>query len=494
MNTSIILRNASVLGVAQAVSMAAGFISTAWVARTLGPEAYGIIGFATAFVSYFALVVVFGTDHYGTREIAATPGDTSSLLSRILGTRLIMLGAVTTVYLVAVSAIDRPQDVTTVLLIQLIGILSAAATVDFIFQGYQRMGPIAVRQGGAAIASMIAVLALVRRPDDLFAAAAIPCSAMLLSALLLAAFAHNRVAPLGISFSRNSLRTVLKSCAPILLAGIFATVLLNVDIVMLGFMRPPEDVGIYAGMARLYSLSMLAGLIVTTAFAPALSAAASENAKMKATYFQYIRITVFLGAPLCGAIAAFPDWAVMLVFGEEFAGGAPILITLIIAALISYACMAPLTALVAWRDQTAQMIVFAVVAGSNVALNFLLIPLHGGIGAAIATLAAQTFMLGLLIYRVRTKFALFGMMPAAGSVVCSGAAFLMTTLAAKAISQPGSLFSEWIMPPAMAIAGTGLYILLTLVTGVIHRADLTGLAYMMRNRDAAQETTNRSDI
>ena len=66
MSTSRVLRNASLLGVAQAISMATGFVSTAWLARMLGPEAYGILGFGTAFVSYFALSVVFGTDLYGT--------------------------------------------------------------------------------------------------------------------------------------------------------------------------------------------------------------------------------------------------------------------------------------------------------------------------------------------------------------------------------------------------------------------------------------------
>ena len=48
MSTSRVLRNASLLGVAQAVSMATGFVSTAWLARMLGPEAYGILGFGTA--------------------------------------------------------------------------------------------------------------------------------------------------------------------------------------------------------------------------------------------------------------------------------------------------------------------------------------------------------------------------------------------------------------------------------------------------------------
>lgn len=164
MSTSRVLRNASLLGVAQAVSMAAGFVSTAWLARMLGPEAHGIIGFGTAFVSYFALAVVFGTDLYGTREIASAPDRTRALLSRILGVRLILLVLVGTVYVAVISAIDRPRDVIVVMFIQILGLLSAAVTVDFLFQGVQRMGPVAIRQGGAALAGMIAALVLIRGP------------------------------------------------------------------------------------------------------------------------------------------------------------------------------------------------------------------------------------------------------------------------------------------------------------------------------------------
>ena len=138
-----------------------------------GPEAYGILGFGTAFVSYFALAVVFGTDLYGTREIASSPEKMPALLSRIMGARLILLLLVGVIYIGVISGIDRPRDVIIVMFIQILGLLSAAMTVDFLFQGVQRMGPVAIRQGAAALAGMIAVLIVVRDPGDVFAAAAI---------------------------------------------------------------------------------------------------------------------------------------------------------------------------------------------------------------------------------------------------------------------------------------------------------------------------------
>ena len=491
-STSRILQNATLLGAAQAVSMVAGFISTAWVARVLGPEGYGVLGFAIAFGSYFALATVFGTDLFGTREIASAPDRTQSLVSRILGARMLLLVCAVFLYLLSVWIIDRSQDVTIVLLIQIIGLISSAITIDFLFQARQRMGPIALRQISAAMAAMIAVVFLVRSPNDLYVAAAIPCSAMLISAVLLGVFAHRRIKRFRISFSRAGVKDVLIGSAPIMLSGVMSTVLLNVDVVMLGFIRTAEEVGIYAGMTRLFILSTFAAHIVSTAFAPALAAAIDQEDRRR-IYYRYVRILILIGAPLSSAIVAFPEWLVILVFGTSFVEGAPILALLGVAALLSHLTIAPLTALISWRDQTAQMIILSIVAISNVALNFCLIPIYGGIGAGIATLIAQALMLGLLVYRVRSKFEFFGFGPAAGAIGCAGVAFIIVILAAKLLSGSDGLSSHWTLPFLMVFAGSGIYIGLTLFFGVVRRGDVIALTYVLRNRDPDNRNLNEAD-
>ena len=194
------------------------------------------------------------------------------------------------------------------------------------------MGPVAIRQGAAALAGMIAVLIVVRDPGDVFAAAAIPFSAMLISAVLLGVYADRRIAPVRFSFQLAGLKDVLHS-TPILLAGLMSLVFLNVDVVMLGFLRSAEEVGIYAGMGRLFVLSMFVGHVVSAAFAPALAATASNPEEKRDTYYRHIRIIVFIGAPVCAGIIAFPDWVIKVVFGEQFIPGAPILALLVMAAI-----------------------------------------------------------------------------------------------------------------------------------------------------------------
>ena len=57
-----ILRNFSFLAAAQVISALTGIITVAIVARALGPEAYGILGFSIAILAYLGLATNLGTD------------------------------------------------------------------------------------------------------------------------------------------------------------------------------------------------------------------------------------------------------------------------------------------------------------------------------------------------------------------------------------------------------------------------------------------------
>jgi O-antigen/teichoic acid export membrane protein len=212
---SRILDNISALAIAQIVAMVAGFFSTAWVARSLGPEGYGIIGFGAAFISYFAIIVVLGTDYYGNREIAQNPDKAQALAAKIIGLRLVLATVALTIYLAVIYFIDRSQPVKIVMLTQAIGLIFTVIAIDFIFEGRQRMRAIAVRIGGSSVVSLVCILLFVRGSEDVYVAAAIPVMATAIGTVWLVGLAHKKIVPLRISFNRLALTTVFKDCAPI---------------------------------------------------------------------------------------------------------------------------------------------------------------------------------------------------------------------------------------------------------------------------------------
>ncbi|MAM68661.1 MAG: flippase [Pseudomonadota bacterium] len=470
-----ILRNAMMLGSAQVLSMLAGLVSTAWVARALGPEVYGILGFGAAFVSYFAYVVVFGTDFFGNREVASAPDRAGYVVSSILSVRIVLLGLVSILYLLAVAASGQPEPVAIVMVIQILGLFSAGFAIDFLFQGLQRLGPVALRQSGAALLSLLMILLLVDAPEDIYAAAAIPFSAMLISALALAWFARRTVPDIGVSLDSAAVANVLRSSGPIAIAGFLGLIYMSADIVILGFLRPTEEVGIYAAVSRLFILSLFAGEIVTAVFSPALSAAWPEPADMKSVYDKHLRVGNFLGVPVCASIAAFPETLILIVFGDAFLAGAPLLRILALAAVFSYLGMAGLAALIAWRDQKMQVAVYATAAGLNVLLNIWLIPRHGALGAAYATLLAQLAMTLFVWMRIRCRFRVLEIRAPGLILVIGTASFFAAWLIFGALPNDRLSGAFWLWPTVLSGIAVALYFTVLLALKVIDRTELMAL-------------------
>jgi len=141
-SSNTILRNFFALSGAQIVSMAAGFLTTIVLARALGPETYGVLGFGVAFISYFGLFVNMGVETYAMRDVARDQSAMSDTIGAVLPLRTgLAVGLFAVLYWVSIS-LDQSDRVKTVLLIQGIGLFATAISVEFAFQGVQRMGVI----------------------------------------------------------------------------------------------------------------------------------------------------------------------------------------------------------------------------------------------------------------------------------------------------------------------------------------------------------------
>ena len=107
--TSTILRNIKILTAAQIIASVAGLFSSALLARALGADGFGVIGFGTAFLSLLGIAASLSTDTYGTREIARNPDDAGPISSPILGLRLTLSVLAFAAFVVIVLMLDRNQ-------------------------------------------------------------------------------------------------------------------------------------------------------------------------------------------------------------------------------------------------------------------------------------------------------------------------------------------------------------------------------------------------
>jgi O-antigen/teichoic acid export membrane protein len=425
-----IARNFAALSTAQAASAVAGLISTAVVARMLGTEGFGAVGFGVAMLSYFGLLVTLGTDAYAAREIAQDHARAPALLARVLGLRNVAMVLAGATYALIVAAIDVPERTRVVLWIQGAGLVSAAWMMDFVFQGLQRMGPIAARQTGASVLSLCIVLVFVRGPGDIYIAAAAPVIATIAGAAWLAWKLNRDAVPVRVTFRAGAWPAMLRISAPIAVAQMMGAVFFYVDIVMLGLMATPHETGIYVGMSRVLAMALIASGLINSVFMPVIAGAWPDSGPMRGRYRDFMTAAALCGAPIACAAIAFPGEIIAVIFGEAYLPGATALVLLMGMALGGYIGLAPTGALVSWHDQTWQMIGFSAGGVANIALNFALIPRFGIEGAAVATLLAQLVVLAVVIGRVRLRFGVFELGPAAALIAAAAVAAVIARLAA----------------------------------------------------------------
>lgn len=476
-----VARNFAYLLSAQVVAGLAGLASMAYLARTLGPETFGILGFGIAFIAYFGHVAVLGSDLYGSREIARRPEAAGPLVSRIVGLRLITSVAAVLAFLVVAWVIDQPRTVKIVMVIQGVGLVVTVIALDFVFQGLQRMGVMATRQVGASLLVLIAVVALIEGRDDVYVAAAIPVAATGLSAIWLLYRVCKSVGPIGFRVRLGESRTLFRAILPLAVSGTMSTIYYNTDIVMLGFLSDHQAVGLYVGAYRLFLVSLMVGNLICAAYAPALAAAWRDEASRRAGFRDFTGAMFFVGMPIAAAGIAFPREIVAIMFGAEFDAAHDAFVILMVAVALAHVAITGGTCLIAWSDQTAHMIILACGAVANVIANVVLIPRFGIIGAAAATLVCQGVVAIVILVRVHRRFVAVETMRLVRPVMCAAAAFTAARLVFELLGAVRPDGSGGFGLVGCAALGGALYVGLAVIFGAV---DLARLRSAIRDRSA----------
>ncbi|MEK9726093.1 MAG: flippase, partial [Rhodospirillaceae bacterium] len=401
-----IFRNFAALSLAQGVGAVCGFVTVVVLARALGPEAYGVLGLGVAVISYFGLAANFGMDHHGVREISRDESQTAAIVGTVVAGRALMAVLLfCAIYGVTVFG-GLPPALATVLLIQAAGMAFIAINLEFAYQGLQRMTAMAWRQVAAALLVAGATVILIGEPGDLFAAAAIPVAASAATALVM--FGHYMTLGYGLRVRRRLAAHwgFVRRAAPVALMGALNTIYINLDIVILGFLRPEREVGLYVAATRVLFMLLIAMNILHSTFLPALSKAGADEAEKIRIARTYARIIGFLGSGIAvgGAVLALP--AIRVLFGDAFAAAHVSLVVLMLNAGFVHFAQAYGTPLLAWQSDRAYLKVVAIGAVLNLVLNFALIPPYGIEGAAAATLITQAVLFVTLAHIVKAAYML----------------------------------------------------------------------------------------
>ncbi|MGE1130500.1 flippase [Bacillus wiedmannii] len=391
-----IIGNASWLVGDKVFNMVIGVFVMALVARYLGPENYGLYNYALAFVTLFTALSTLGLETLSVKSIVHQEEEEGTILYTSLILRV--LGGIVVVFLASISvrvlAPNEPLIHLLVMIMSFTMIIKSLEVIEYWIQAYQKSKISSLIRMGAYVFSALLKIAFVFFNGNLLHLALIYTSdALIVGIALVIAYFKNRTSYTKWKFKFQYAKKVLSKSWYLILSGLMVTLYMQIDKVMLGSMLTnKKELGMYSAATQIASMWYFVPLAVITSFQPIImkKKLQSHNSYINSMQTLY-SIVAWIGIVFGICMILFSDLIVAILYGHEYKHAANIVTISVWAGTFATLGSARSIWLLVENLQKYTLLYTSAGLIINVGLNYLLIPIYGGFGAAFATLIAQAF-------------------------------------------------------------------------------------------------------
>ncbi len=406
-----ILTNTGWLFADKIVRMGIGIFVGIWVARYLGPDQFGILNFAAAFVALFGVAATLGLNSIVVRDLVKEPENEDS----ILGTAFILqllAGILAYILVVITITVFQPDDDLTRLIVIILGlvlIFKASEIARYWFESQVMSKYTVWVESSIFLLISITQVVLILNQATLMGFVWVTVVGGLSVSIVLMGVYSWRIG--GISawrFDFSRAKTLLKDSWPLLLSGMAIMVYMRIDQIMLGQMVGVESVGIYSAAVRISEVWYFIPMAITASVFPSLIKIKKESEQKYIYRFQRLfNIMVMLGVVVAVPVTFLSDWIIAQLFGSDYINAGPVLIVHIWSGIFVSLGIISGTWLV--NENLQRLAFYRALVGAivNIVANIYLIPYFGVVGAAVGTLLSQfiaAYMFDLFNTKTRAMF------------------------------------------------------------------------------------------
>lgn len=375
--------------------MGVGLLLGIWVARYLGPEQFGLLSYALAFVALFSPLATMGLDDIVVRNLVRAPATQHEILGTTLLLKLLG-GGISLLAAVAVMVILRPADPQSGWLVAIIAagaVFQAFNAIELWFNAQVMAKYPVLAKNGAFLLCALGKIALILAGAPLVAFAWISLLETILGAVGLIIAFRAKGQRIGQWVSRMKMaRALLKDSWPLLFSCIVIVIYLRIDQVMLGEMVGSQAVGVYTVAVRLAEVWFFFSAAIYWSVLPSIvEARAVSDELFYARLQRYYNLLALTAYVIAIPVTLLAPWLVTTLFGAPYGEAGPMLAVLIWANLFIYLDSARSAFFNAMNWYRIYFVTLALGAALNVLLNLYLIPRYGGMGAAIASCISYWF-------------------------------------------------------------------------------------------------------
>ena len=241
-----LVKNVFSLGLVQIANYVFPFITVPIVSRIIGPDKFGVISFASSFVTYFTILINFGFDLSATRAISANRNnieERNKIFNQVVLAKILLFSASVVLFTIALFTVPQLSNEKEVAVFSFLLCLSWVITPNWLYQGMQELSRVAIFNLVTKVIFTVIILLVVKQKSDYIWQPLAISIAQIVVGVYSFAYALKRY---HITLSMSKLQPVLQLLwkeKVIFFSMVVINLYTTTNVVLLGFLQSEEQVG-----------------------------------------------------------------------------------------------------------------------------------------------------------------------------------------------------------------------------------------------------------
>ncbi|MBQ2727159.1 MAG: flippase [Clostridia bacterium] len=380
-------------------------------ARYLGPANYGVINYAASIVAFALPIMQLGLNQTLVREFVKTPEREGEILGTAMAINILsgILCAIGSVAFIMFANAGEKETLLVCILYSLTLIFQATEMTQYWFQAHLLSKyPSIAALCAYVVVALYKVFLLVTRKGVVWFAVSNAVDFFLISVILMVIY--KKIGTQKLTVNRSVGRELLSRSKYYIIPSLMVRIFQNTDRIMLSFMIGEEETGLYSAAITCIGISAFVfSAVIESARPVILEAKERDRVLYEKRVTQLYSIIICMSLAQSVVMTLLSRQIVYILYGETYAGTAGILAVAVWYVTFSHYGSVRNIWILAEGKQKHLTGINVAGAAANVLLNLLLIPLWGGVGAAVASLFTQFFtnvVIGFLFKPIRPNNAL----------------------------------------------------------------------------------------
>ncbi|WP_436486893.1 flippase [Chitinophaga sp. ARDCPP14] len=378
-----------------------GIIIMALIARHLGPEEFGIWNYALALTTIIGSVAILGMDKLAVKELINNEHKQGTIVATVILMRIIagVVCMAVSVGIVLLTGKHQQLYLYCTIFSALIILLQSFDVLDYFYQAKNNVKKVIIPKVVVFIIFCGIKVLIVYLDGALIAFLWTSIIELVVTYLIIiAVYLSRHAAAFTWRIDTALAQTLLVQSWPLMLSNLVVVLFMKIDLVLLDALANPAELGKYVGAARISELWYAIPTVISVAMLPSLLQTKKISHKAYlATLEKWLRLSFWLSVVIAVMVTLTAHIIIPFLYGPGYAAASWMLMIHIWAGIPVFLSIVMVQYL--FVEGEYKIYLYGNLSGLivNAGINFFLIPLYGGIGAAIATVAAYSTVYGMLL-------------------------------------------------------------------------------------------------